>query len=250
MTITPRTNELYNVPTSKLKFNHLSEKIYSTPVNYNEIRENIKLLGGVLQPLLVNISDYKVISGNLRLRIAKDLNIKTLPVIFLDLTEYEISVLLLSANKQREKSTLDKYRELQLINKLTGISKGSRTDLKPHLKVLKIEKDKLKKGLTVYQINSFTRINKIANKVFGKDYISNVERELMRIETENRTLNSVVKMFESLLKPKKIQKKSEVKLTPKKAIHVIRKVLDKLSSEQRQEVLDALKYDYSLKMVS
>jgi ParB/RepB/Spo0J family partition protein len=235
------TNEVVLVSTSKLVFNQLGVNIYSTPQNYNEIKENILQLG-VIQPILVNPNDFQVISGNLRVQIAQELGIKEVPVVFIDLSEEEMDMVFISTNFQREKSIMDKYREHQLINRLFSVVQGSRTDLNPQLKEEKEKKDQLKQGLTTYEINSFNRINKLAKQQFGDDFQKVVEKELSKLVNKNQSLNTLVKKLEKqpTIKVGQVSKNTIKTLSKDEAIHQIKKVLNQVTLEQRQEVLSTL----------
>jgi ParB/RepB/Spo0J family partition protein len=235
------TNEVVLVSTSDLTLNQLGVDTYSTPQNYNEIKENILQLG-VIQPILVNPNDFQVISGNLRVQIAQELGIKEVPVVFIDLSEDEMDMVFISTNFQREKSIMDKYREHQLINRLFSVVQGSRTDLNPQLKEEKEKKDQLKQGLTTYEINSFNRINKLAKQQFGDDFQEVVEKELISLQNKNQSLNTLVKKLEKqpTIKVGQMSKNNIKTLSKDEAIHQIKKVLNQVTLEQRQEVLSAL----------
>ena len=235
------TNEVVLVSTSDLTLNQLGVNTYSTPQNYDEIRDNI-LQVGVIQPILVNPNDYQVISGNLRVQIAQELGMEKVPVIFWDLTEQEMDIVFISTNFQREKSIMDKYREHQLINRLFSVVQGSRTDLNPQLKEEKEKKDQLKQGLTTYEINSFNRINKLAKQQFGDDFQEVVEKELTNLQEKNQSLNTLVKKLEKqpTIKVGQVSKNTIKTLSKDEAIHQIKKVLNQVTLEQRQEVLSTL----------
>jgi ParB/RepB/Spo0J family partition protein len=241
MSITIKTNEVVLVSTSKLVLNQLGVNTYSTPQNYNEIKENIKQ-NDIIQPILVNPNDYRVISGNLRVQIAQELGMEKVPVIFWDLTEQEMDIVFISTNFQREKSIMDKYREHQLINRLFSVVQGSRTDLNPQLKEEKEKKDQLKQGLTTYEINSFNRINKLAKQQFGDDFQEVVEKELTNLQEKNQSLNTLVKKLEKqpTIKVGQVSKNTIKTLSKDEAIHQIKKVLNQVTLEQRQEVLSTL----------
>jgi ParB/RepB/Spo0J family partition protein len=241
MSITIKTNEVVLVSTSKLVLNQLGVNTYSTPQNYNEIKENIKQ-NDIIQPILVNPNDYRVISGNLRVQIAQELGMEKVPVIFWDLTEQEMDIVFISTNFQREKSIMDKYREHQLINRLFSVVQGSRTDLNPQLKEEKEKKDQLKQGLTTYEINSFNRINKLAKQQFGDDFQEVIEKELTNLQEKNQSLNTLVKKLEKqpTIKVGQVSKNTIKTLSKDEAIHQIKKVLNQVTLEQRQEVLSTL----------
>ena len=54
---------------------------------------------GVVDPLVVRKSDHTVIGGHQRLEAARTLGLKTVPVVFVDLTESEASLLNIALNK-------------------------------------------------------------------------------------------------------------------------------------------------------
>jgi ParB family chromosome partitioning protein len=122
------------VDTNDLVLNQTIVDIYSTPKNFDDIKSNI-LEFGIIQPILVNKSTKEVVSGNLRLQIARELGIPDVPVILCDLSEDELNIIALSSNKQREKSFMDMKRELEFIQKYFSVSQGTRTDLNPQLKL-------------------------------------------------------------------------------------------------------------------
>jgi site-specific DNA-methyltransferase (adenine-specific) len=187
---TQTINEIVQVPTSKLVFNQTICNIYSTPENYAEIKENIKKYG-VIQPLLVNETDFQVISGNLRLKIALELGYQSIPVIFNSLSEGEMQVIALSANQQRVKSPLDKWNERQLIKKIFDIKQGSRTDLNPQLKEESMLRDKMSNGITDYEKSMFSKIEKLAKKLHGDKFNEVIQKELTPSKDGKVSINAL-----------------------------------------------------------
>jgi len=109
--------------------------IYHAPTKYDEIKLNI-LEHGILEPLLVNKDTNVIISGNLRLQIALELNMSEVPVIFKEVNEKEkeMDMKSVSTNKQRIKSYYDILKEIEFFEEHYKIKKGQRTDLNPELK--------------------------------------------------------------------------------------------------------------------
>jgi hypothetical protein len=196
---TINTNEIVEITASLLIPNQLGREIYSLPANYESMKANIDEVG-IIQPILVNASDFRVISGNLRLKIALELGRETVPVLFVDLTTEEMDVIFISSNVQREKSILDIYRELQVINRLFNLVKGSRTDLNPNLKLEKERRSEMTQGISTYEINSYNRINKLAKEQFGDNYEPKVMALLEKAVSKKRSLNSVVTKLEKGIK--------------------------------------------------
>jgi ParB-like chromosome segregation protein Spo0J len=241
------TDKIEIISVHKLILNELSIKTYSNPNNYEEILENIREKN-IIQPIIVN-EDYRVISGTLRVLIARELNFKVVPVWVQKLSEEEMNLIFMSSNFHREKSLADKYRENNLINSLFGLRKGSRTDLNPQLKEEKQKKDELKKGLSTYEINSFNRINKLAKDQFGDNYKEVIEEELKELEQSGKSLNTLVGKLEK--SNQKVRVKSTPKLQPTKGqvIQQLKKVLNQLPVEQHKEVLQSLLQQYDFQMV-
>ena len=86
----------------ELKEGKVASELYSIPENYEMIKDSIKLVG-ILTPLHV-VGDV-VISGNIRLRIAKELKHDLVPVQYVE-TKENISQELLAVSyaQQREKN--------------------------------------------------------------------------------------------------------------------------------------------------
>ncbi len=190
-------NTIVMVATNQLTFNQAVLDIYSTPENYDAIKENIQEVG-VIQPLLVNKSDMQVISGNLRLKIAIELGFEEVPVIFHNLSKNEMKKIAVSSNQQREKSALDKFREIQFINKVFSISQGSRTDLNPQLKEESEIRENMCASITDYEKNQFSKLEKLGKDLFGDNHIQKIENELKEIgrSKSKKSLNSIVTRLE------------------------------------------------------
>ena len=196
---TQTKNEIVLVSTNNLVFNQTICDIYSTPENYQEIKENIQK-HGIIQPLLVNEGDNQVISGNLRLKIAKELGIEFVPVCFQNLTQNELNIISFSTNQQRVKSPLDKYRELQFIKKYFSISQGSRTDLSSQLKEESLIREELSKGVSTYEKNSFNKMEKLGKELFGENHNTVIEKELATISLTGGSINKLVNRMEKQAK--------------------------------------------------
>ena len=169
--------DIVQVSTGNLVLNQTMCDIYSTPENYKEIKGNIQKYG-IIQPLLVNESDDQVISGNLRLKIAIELGIDSVPVCYQNLSTNELDIIAFSTNQQRVKSHEDKYRELQFIKKYFSISQGSRTDLSTQLKEESLIRKEISKGISTYEINTYNKIEKLGKELFGENHHEEIEKEL------------------------------------------------------------------------
>lgn len=133
-----------------LKEGLAASELYSTPDNYQIIKENI-LQVGLLTPLHV-VGDV-VVSGNLRLRIAKELELNLVPVLYVTPNKtISDQLLAVSYGQQREKKYSELLKEYEILEAAYPVGKGKRTDLNPELKknlekrnALNISKDKITK---------------------------------------------------------------------------------------------------------
>ncbi|GAA4057734.1 DNA methyltransferase [Flavobacterium chungnamense] len=180
----------------KLKINSTTHLLYVIPSNYEEILNNIREFG-ILTPLLVN-KDYVVISGNLRLKIAIELKLKKVPVVFTDTPNEMMDILAVSSNKFRTKSMVDIASEIRFYDEYYSLRRGERTDLNPQMKLVKDEKDSAYKSIGQYRINKIKSIEKKLKKLHGNtEYsIDILNKQLRKIDEDVCTLNELDKKLE------------------------------------------------------
>lgn len=197
-------NELEKVhyvdPKSLIYNTHLGE-LYEEPKNYLELKENIQSFG-IIQPILVMKSKMIVMSGNLRLKIAKELNHKLVPVIYCDVTDSKLIDLSFSSNVHREKSLMDIYRELNWIESFFSIKKGSRTDLNPQLAEEAETKRKLLSAIPVYIRNKINEAIKLLGELDISDTTDALVQNIEKIDKGEFSLNAYVKKLEKELEEK------------------------------------------------
>jgi DNA modification methylase len=138
--------------------------LYSLPENFETIKENISKVG-ILTPL--NVIDGVVVSGNLRLRIAMELGLMLVPVIYLPKQNISAKLMAVSYAQQRIKKYSEILEEYEILEAEYPVGKGCRTDLNPEFKknaekrkALNISKDK---------INKLKGIKALAEKLYGSD---------------------------------------------------------------------------------
>ena len=183
-----------------LKKNSTTGYLYAVPENYEQILDNIKEFG-LLTPLLVN-NNYEIISGNLRYQIALDLELKEVPVVFINAPEEMKAVLAISTNQFRKKSMVDIASEIRFFEKYYSIKPGQRTDLNPQLKIVKDEKDSALDSIGKYKVNKIKSIEKKAKELHGDD-LNKVNKELNKVDNDEITLNQLEKNLDrELLKIK------------------------------------------------
>jgi site-specific DNA-methyltransferase (adenine-specific)/site-specific DNA-methyltransferase (cytosine-N4-specific) len=113
----------------------------------------------------------------------------------------------LSSNVQREKSSLDKYREMQLFKTIFPVKKGDRTDLIPELKELKAERDIALSPISTDTRNKLNSIGLICQDLFPNEP-TKLEGFFNEIDNGKSSLNKVYKKVQNLLIKSKC--KSEV----------------------------------------
>jgi DNA modification methylase len=185
-----------------LKKNSTTHSMYIVPVNYEEIRNNIREFG-LLTPLLVNY-DYEIISGNLRHQIALDLGFEEVPVVFIDTPEELKAVLSVSTNQFRVKSMIEMASEIRFYDEYYTVGRGRRTDLNPQMKLVKDEKDDAYKSVGQYKINKIKSIEKRVIELYGNN-IEKLNNELSKVDKGEVTLNELDKKLERELLKKNNQ---------------------------------------------
>lgn len=181
-----------------LTLNESIMSLYSDNDN-KELRESMRK-HGMLQPVLVNEPNLLVISGNLRVQVALELQWDRVPVIFISVDPNSIPLLSIHSNIQRQKTNLDYYSELLLIEKFFPVSQGSRSDLDVQLK----EESKLKKeALTQiprYQLDKIKKAISLSNAIYGNDGTDKLKLALKKVDDGNTTLNRLVNNLEEQLR--------------------------------------------------
>ena len=180
--------------------------LYKLPNNYEMIKENISKMG-VITPLIVNSFNNTIVSGNLRHMIALELGLPLVPVFFIHLTE-DMSLVSLSSNIQREKSSMDKYKEMMLYKTLFPLKKGNRTDLNPVLKELKDEREKVLSSIPKDTQNKLNSIGLMCEELFPDEPKKMVEY-FKEIDNGKSSLNKVYKKVKLLQTKSKCQSNVE-----------------------------------------
>lgn len=153
------------VSPSELTEGVAASNLYSIPENYQTIKENISQVG-ILTPL--HVMGNVVVSGNIRLRIAKELNLDLVPVLYVTQNE-KISddLLAVSYSQQREKKYSELLSEYKILEAAYPVGKGKRTDLDPEAKENKEKRDALIPSKD--KVNKLKSIDKYAIELFGKE---------------------------------------------------------------------------------
>ena len=179
--------------------------LYRVPKNYEMIKDNIFTMG-IITPLIVNSFDNIIVSGNLRHLIALELGLPLIPVYFVNIEE-DLRMISLSSNIHREKSSMEKYKEMMLYKSLFPFKKGQRTDLNPELKELKVERDNALSPISKDTRNKLNSIGLMSKEMFPDDP-TKLEGFFNEIDNGKSTLNKVFIKLQNLLIKSKC--KSEV----------------------------------------
>lgn len=148
----------------KLKPSKEVENLYSTPENYEVIKDNIRRVG-ILTPL--HVIGNVVVSGNLRLRIAKELGLNLVPVLYQSESKISEKALIASYGQQRIKKYSEIIEEYELLKELYPVGKGKRTDLDPQLKS---NSDKIKSlNIPKSKLYLLKAIKVLASELYGAD---------------------------------------------------------------------------------
>jgi DNA modification methylase len=187
-----------------LIINEEIESIYGTPANYDDIRDNIRSFG-IIQPIIVNKSTLEVISGNLRLKIALELNYSLVPVIYCELGGIDFMKLALSSNVHREKSLLDRYNEMKFIESYFNVNQGSRTDLNPQLLEESVLKKKLLSVIPIYIRNQVNRAKNLLKDLKIDNIEERLVKDIERVDKGDLSLNAYVNKLELELEKEQLK---------------------------------------------
>lgn len=183
------------VPPQSIFRNIELDNLYRLPKNYEMIRENISKMG-IITPLIVDSKSNTIVSGNLRHKIALELRLPLIPVFFIDLGD-DMKMVSLSSNVQREKSSMEKYKEMLLYKSLFPSTKGQRNDLFPELKELKEERDIALSAISKDTQNKLNSIGIICEELFP-NRPEKMEEYFNEIDNGKSTLNKVFKKVRKL----------------------------------------------------
>lgn len=183
------TQELVTwVNPNDLKEGRASSELYSTPENYQSIKDNI-LQVGILTPL--HVIDDVVVSGNLRLRIAKELNFDLVPVLYVEQKENMSDELLaVSYGQQRQKKYSELLKEYEILEAAYPVGKGKRTDLNPELKKNIEKRNQL--NLSKDKVAKLKSIKALSKELYGVD-ANEYEQIWKEVDKEKASLNRILK---------------------------------------------------------
>lgn len=131
-------------------------KIYAVKSKQLELLVDSIKENGVLEPIVIT-KKKKIISGVQRILSCKALNINTIPAFILDDVKAEDEIfLILSYNRRRDKSIIERWNEIQILKKRWGKRQGERTDLSGNA-----EKENTRKKIALYMNLSEGNVHKL-----------------------------------------------------------------------------------------
>jgi len=185
--------------------NQVTNSLYSlNPENLESIKESICRLG-ILEPLIVD-PDNVVVSGNIRLRVALEIGMIVVPVIYQKKSEIDERLLSVSHAQQRIKSYSEILEEANIIEANYPVGQGRRTDLNPDMK----KNQEMIKGLNI----SKSKLNKLKNiEKYGKElYGAGSEKYKKLWEDINANKRIIHKKANDLRK--KVEAKANLAVVP------------------------------------
>jgi DNA modification methylase len=117
------------VATSSISKNVEKEKLYLVDKAYESLKISIESFG-IKEPLIVDNGTNVVIAGNRRLKVALELGLTNIPVIFREYTEKDKKIEFVTHEVQREKTYSQYLAEYRILQKRFPLTQGSRTDLR------------------------------------------------------------------------------------------------------------------------
>lgn len=196
------------VKTACIQENHITNNLYKVDDQFEDFLKSIEL-DGILEPLIVQpisgkTNQYKVVSGNRRLRAARKLNLEEVPVIIQE-TKPLSEELSMAHQQYREKKPSEILREVLNIKERYGLKQGVRSDLNPKVKKGQELKKEMVKKHSKTKIDKLVKIDKYL-KVLSKDDPAVYDNELHRLD-KSGSIDGTRKRLEKKVKESENRKK-------------------------------------------
>ncbi|MAY21672.1 MAG: hypothetical protein CMC74_02730 [Flavobacteriaceae bacterium] len=196
------------VKTNCIQENQITNNLYKVDDQFEDFLKSIEL-DGILEPLIIQPlndkeGEYEVVSGNRRLRAARELNLKEVPVVIQEtkLLSEELSI---AHQQYREKKPSEILREVLNIKERYGLKQGVRSDLNPKVKKGQELKKKMVKKHSKTKIDKLVKIDKYL-KVLSKDDPTVYDNELHRLD-KSGSIDGTRKRLEKKVKESENRKK-------------------------------------------
>ncbi len=117
------------VETSTININIEKDELYAVDKAYEGLKVSIQTFG-IKEPLIVEKESNVVIAGNRRLKVAQELGLPTVPVIYRELGDKDRKIIYITHENQREKTYSQYLAEYKILQERYPLSQGARTDLR------------------------------------------------------------------------------------------------------------------------
>lgn len=158
----PQIETVEWVATTSINKNVEKEQLYSVDKAYESLKISIEHFG-IKEPLIVEMGTNIVISGNRRLRVATELGLSSIPVIFRKLNEKakDKKIVFVTHEIQREKTYSQYLAEYRVLQQRFPLTQGARTDLR-QVEALNAEALRVLSGLSRTTLFYLLEIDRMA----------------------------------------------------------------------------------------
>jgi DNA modification methylase len=125
----PQNESVELVATSTININIEKDELYAVDKAYEGLKISIETFG-IKEPLIIEKESNVVIAGNRRLKVAKELGLPIIPVIFRELGDKDRKIVYITHENQREKTYSQYLAEYKILQERYPLSQGARTDLR------------------------------------------------------------------------------------------------------------------------
>ena len=125
----PQNETVVVVETSSILINQEKNNLYLVDKAYESLKLSIEHFG-IKEPLIVEKESNVIVAGNRRLKVAIELEMATVPVIFRELGDKDRQIVYITHENQREKTYSQYLAEYRILQERYPLSQGARTDLK------------------------------------------------------------------------------------------------------------------------
>jgi DNA modification methylase len=198
----PQNESVVCVETTSIHINKEKEQLYLVDKAYESLRLSIDHFG-IKEPLIVEKESNVVIAGNRRLKVAIELGLQNVPVIFRELGDKDRKIVYITHENQREKTYSQYLAEYRILQQRYPLSQGARTDLK-QVDALNAEALRVLTGISRTTLFYLLEIDRIAIAKYKNGKESKTYKTIWNdLDEEYKT----PKYWYDKLKPKEKEKK-------------------------------------------
>lgn len=205
LTVAPNET-VERVETTSIHINKEKEQLYLVDKAYDSLKLSIENFG-IKEPLIVEKESNVVIAGNRRLKVAIELGLPSVPVIFRELGDKDRKLVYITHENQREKTYSQYLAEYRILQKRYPLSQGARTDLK-QVDALNAEALRVLTGISRTTLFYLLEIDRLAIAKYKNGEDSKSYKNIWNDLDEGY---KTPKYWYDKLKPKKVEDSSIVK---------------------------------------